>query len=187
MPNQSSSTLFEHRSLYPCTAEELYNWHSRKGALERLLPPWQNMTVLARHGGIEAGAMVLLKMHAGPFPYIYKGRHTENIPGKMFKDVQEKGPFSSWSHSHYFSNSDQGAVLTDHVTYSLPGHRFLPGFIHNYVHKNLQQLFNHRQNLLEEDIQLHQRCRDDAPQNPHFRGQRRHRPRSAASVNHWRT
>jgi uncharacterized protein (TIGR01777 family) len=159
MQKHLSSTLFEHQSLYPCTAEELYNWHSRKGALERLLPPWQNITVLARHGGIEAGGMVLLKMHAGPFPCTYKGHHTENIPGKMFKDVQEKGPFASWSHSHYFKDSDQGAVLTDHVEYSLPGHRFLPGCIKNYVHKNLQQLFHHRQKLLEEDIQLHQRCR----------------------------
>lgn len=153
-----SSTLFEYQSCYPCTAEELYKWHSREGALERLLPPWQNITVLARHGGIEAGGKVLLKMHAGPFAYTYKGHHTENRAGEMFRDVQEKGPFASWSHSHYFSDSDRGAVLKDHVAYSLPGHRVLPGLIKNYVHRSLQQLFHHRQKILEEDIQLHQRC-----------------------------
>lgn len=158
MQKYVSPTLFEHQSEYPCTAEELYNWHSRKGALERLLPPWQNISVLARHGGIEAGGEVVLRMHAGLFSYRYKARHTANIPGKMFRDVQEKGPFSSWSHSHYLSNIDHGAVLKDHVAYSLPGHRFLPQFIKNYVHKSLQQLFDHRQKVLAEDIQLHRRC-----------------------------
>ena len=80
------------------------------------------------------------------------------LPGKMFRDIQEKGPFSSWSHSHYFSNSEHGAVLQDHVEYSLPGHLFLPGFIKSYVQSNLQQLFHHRQKLLTEDIKLHRQC-----------------------------
>lgn len=157
MHQQTSSRLFEHQFAYPCSADELYNWHSRPGALERLLPPWQKISIVARQGGIEPGGTVELVMHAGPISYRYRARHTDNIPGQMFRDIQEKGPFSSWCHSHYFSNSGQGALLKDQVKYALPGHRFLPGFIKNYVHKNLQQLFRHRQNLLLEDIKLHQR------------------------------
>ena len=87
--------LFKHLSAYPCSAEELYNWHSRPGALERLLPPWEDISVLARKGGIEPGGMVELKMHAGPFPYRFVARHIENIPGEMFRDIQEKAPLQT--------------------------------------------------------------------------------------------
>jgi len=157
MQKQTPSTLFDHKSEYPCSAEELYNWHSRKGALERLLPPWQNISVLARQGGIEPGGMVELRMHAGPFPYLYRARHIDNVPGKMFRDIQEKGPFSAWSHSHFFSRGEQGAQLHDQVEYTLPAQYLLPGFIKKYVQSNLQRLFDHRQELLLEDIKLHQR------------------------------
>ena len=157
MHTHPTPALFEYQAEYPCSAEELYNWHSRQGALERLLPPWQKITVVARQGGIEPGGMVELAMHAGFFPYRYRARHIENIPGIMFRDIQEKGPFSSWCHSHYFSNSAEGALLKDQVEYVLPGHRFLPGFIKTYARNNLQRVFRHRQQLLLDDIRLHQR------------------------------
>lgn len=157
MHSNTGSTFVEFQSEYPCSAEELYTWHSRKGALERLLPPWQNISVIARHGTIEPGSMVELKMHAGPLPYLFRARHTDNVAGKMFRDIQEKGPFSSWSHTHYFRDSVQGAVLNDQLEYVLPGHRFLPGFIKAHVERSLQQLFRHRQTVLREDISLHRR------------------------------
>ncbi len=157
MHTHPTPALFEYQAEYPCSAEELYNWHSRQGALERLLPPWQKITVVARQGGIEPGGMVELAMHAGFFPYRYRARHIENIPGIMFRDIQEKGPFASWCHSHYFSNSAEGALLKDQVEYVLPGHRFLPGFIKTYAQNSLQRIFRHRQQLLTEDIRLHQR------------------------------
>lgn len=155
MPKSSSPVLFEYLSDYPCSAEELYQWHNRPGALERLLPPWQNTAVLARQGGIAPGGTVDLKMHAGPFPFRFRARHVENIPGRMFRDIQEKGPFASWSHSHFFETSAGGSVLRDQVRYSLPGQRFLPRFITARAEGELHRLFRHRQTLLEEDIKLH--------------------------------
>lgn len=158
MPRPAPQALFEHHSTYPCSAEELYNWHSRTGALQRLLPPWQNISVIAQQGGIEPGGSVELKMHAGPFPYRFLARHTDNRPPEMFKDIQEKGPFSSWSHCHYFSDRENGALLYDKVEYSLPGHHFLPVFIKEHVKGELQNLFRHREELVSADIELHNRC-----------------------------
>jgi len=158
MEKSKSRSLFSHRSLYPCTPEELYSWHSRPGALERLLPPWDDTLVLAKTGTIEAGAQVHLKMHLGPIAFHYRGRHLENIPGKMFRDMQEKGPFASWSHSHFFEDAPEGAILRDEVEYSLPGHAFLPARIHSFVTANLKRMFRYRQSVLEQDILLHQRC-----------------------------
>jgi uncharacterized protein (TIGR01777 family) len=158
MKNRKTPNRFTHRSLYPCTAAELHAWHSRPGALERLLPPWDDTLVLAKNGGIEPGGQVHLKMHFGPFPFHYRGRHLENIPGRMFRDIQEKGPFAQWSHSHLFEDTPEGALLTDQVDYALPGQPYLPDWITGLVEKNLRRMFRYREAVLREDIVLHQRC-----------------------------
>ncbi|HKJ01955.1 MAG TPA: hypothetical protein VJ997_05855, partial [Longimicrobiales bacterium] len=45
---------------------EVFAWHERPGALERLTPPWANVEVEERHGGIRDGARVVLRVHQGP-------------------------------------------------------------------------------------------------------------------------
>jgi uncharacterized protein (TIGR01777 family) len=158
MKTDNSRSIFTHRSIYPCTAAELHAWHSRPGALERLLPPWDGTHVLAKSGGIEPGGQVHLKMHLGPLVFHYRGRHLENIPGKMFRDIQEKGPFAQWSHSHFFEDTQEGALLTDKVEYALPGHAFLPEKIKSFVVESLKRMFRYREAILREDMLLHKRC-----------------------------
>jgi len=97
-------------------------------------------------------------MYAGPFPFHFHAHHIEDNPGKMFRDIQEKGPFSSWSHTHLFYNTDNGSLLEDKIEYALPGHRFLPPFVINHVERKLTTIFQQRQRTLAADIALHQRC-----------------------------
>ena len=158
MAKPKTLTEFKHQAFYPCSAKELYKWHSREGALERLLPPWERSRVIEKHGGIKPGAMVKLKMHAGPFPFYFTARHIQDIPGVMFQDIQEKGPFRSWSHSHYFDEVHGGTILRDLIEYELPGRSLLPEFIRNHVTKSLEILFRHRESILTGDINLHTRC-----------------------------
>ena len=154
----TGTTLFEHYSTYPCSPQELYDWHSRFGALERLLPPWEKTQIVSREGGIDPGGRVVLKMHSGPIPFYYHAHHVENINGEMFRDIQEKGPFSSFSHSHYFKSVTIGTELHDKVEYRLPLAGLLPPFIKKFVHKSLEQVFHHRQSIISEDIKVHLRC-----------------------------
>ena len=44
------SQIFEARSQMPVSAEELFAWHAREGAFERLMPPWESAQVEERHG-----------------------------------------------------------------------------------------------------------------------------------------
>ena len=94
---------FLYSSHFPCSAAELYTWHSREGALERLIPPWEKTEVVSRQGGIAPGGRVEMRMHLGCIPYRWVALHMEDQAGKMFRDIQQKGPFSSWSHSHFFT------------------------------------------------------------------------------------
>ena len=128
------------------------------GALERLLPPWEKQSIISQQGNISPGSRVKLKMHAGPFPFYFQAHHIEDNPGVMFRDIQEKGPFISWSHTHLFHDTDSGSLLEDRIEYTLPGHRFLPSFVRKHVEKKLSSSFRHRRRTLTGDIALHQRC-----------------------------
>nr|WP_320010506.1 TIGR01777 family oxidoreductase [uncultured Desulfobulbus sp.] len=150
--------FFRYASHFPCTARELYDWHSRPGALERLIPPWEKTSVVKRQGSIDPGGQVMLKLHAGPIPYAWHARHIENQPGVLFRDIQERGPFASWTHTHRFTDTPDGGLLEDEIEYRLPGHSLLPGFAGRQVEKTLQRVFAYRHATLAEDLQLHQQC-----------------------------
>ncbi len=149
---------FVFTSRFPCSARDLYTWHSRAGALERLIPPWENTSVVSRQGGIAPGGRVEMRMHLGPIPYRWIAHHVEDEPGVMFRDIQKRGPFSSWSHSHIFSDSAGGALLEDRIEFSLPLHNLLPGFAKRHVHRILDKVFRYRHATLREDILFHQSC-----------------------------
>ena len=154
MPDQSYTLV----SPFPCTASELYEWHRRPGALERLIPPWENTTVIERRGGIDPGGRVVLRLHAGPVPLHWHARHIVNQPGVMFRDVLERGPFAKWNHTHRFLDTPQGAQLEDHIEYALPGQAMLPAWVKAKVHHALDRVFRYRHATLRDDLQLHQRA-----------------------------
>lgn len=154
--------MTEHRftfsSLFPCSADELHRWHSRPGALERLLPPWERTRVVSREGGLDPGGRVVLAMQAGPMPYRWHARHVENIPGVLFRDIQERGPFARWTHTHRFADTPEGALLEDQIDYALPGQVLLPGFATTLVDRTLERVFQYRHATLRDDLLLHRRC-----------------------------
>jgi len=146
---------FIHRSRYPCSAQELYNFHARPGALARLLPPWENTTVISCSEGITPGSRARVKIHTGPLNLNFEALHVEEEPGRMFRDIQKNGPFAHWSHTHIFHDSGEETILEDRIEYGLPGHRFIPTFIRRQIENKLTRLFRHRQQILTNDLAVH--------------------------------
>jgi hypothetical protein len=101
---------------------------------------------------------VVLAMHAGPVPYQWQARHIENVPGVLFRDIQERGPFARWTHTHRFTDTADGAQLEDQIDYALPAQPLLPGFSTRLVNGTLERVFRYRHATLRDDLLLHQRC-----------------------------
>ncbi len=146
---------FRASSLFPCSAGELYAWHSRPGALERLIPPWERTTVVARSGGLDPGGRVTMRMYAGPVPYLWQAHHIENSPEDYFRDIQASGPFRRWIHTHRFTPAPNGAQLEDHIEYALPGQTLLPFAGKLLVEPVLRRTFGYRHATLRDDLLLH--------------------------------
>ena len=156
-PRQPSR--FTHRALFPeATASQLFAWHGRPGALERLLPPWQNIAVVEKSGGITPGDRVVLRLGFGPFAMLYHGRHREYQPERLFSDIQERGPFALWHHRPHFRDTPRGGEIVDEVAYRLPWAELLPSLLKRKVERDLGGMFRRREEVLRHDLRLHQHC-----------------------------
>lgn len=112
---------FLFRSKLPVPARELWEWHMREGAIERLTPPWSVMKVLEGHGRISDTSRRVLRVPAGPFRMKWVARHHSFIEGRRFVDEQISGPFKSWVHTHRFvPDGDNTCTLEDSIDYEIP-------------------------------------------------------------------
>ncbi|MBU1183213.1 MAG: TIGR01777 family oxidoreductase [Proteobacteria bacterium] len=135
--------------------EEVFKWHSRPGALERLSPPWDPIRVIERKGGIESGARAVLEMKAGPFPYKWTAEHTDYEENRLFRDRQVKGPFSNWVHTHSFEpDGPESSFFEDRIDYALPFYPFGNLIGGPSVKAKLARIFKYRHATTVQDIIL---------------------------------
>lgn len=144
-------------SRIPAPAEAVFAWHARPGAIERLSPPWDPLEIVSRTGGIEAGAEVRMKIKAGPIPVPWHARHVAFEKNKYFQDIQVKGPFAAWTHTHAFQDIDgRTSLLEDRIDFTLPFHPVSAFFGESFVLQKLARIFTYRHDTVIHDIQDHQ-------------------------------
>jgi hypothetical protein len=139
----------------PVDAQTLYDWHARPGAFERLAPPWDDIRVLEKLGGIEDGARLTMQIHQGPFHVTWEALHRDLIEGEQFVDEQVRGPFKKWEHVHRFEPSGDGSILRDHVEYELPFGWLGRLFGASKARQTLERMFTFRHRRTELDLKRH--------------------------------
>ena len=96
-------TTFERTVRLPVPAPQAFSWHEQTGALERLIPPWEQVAVVRREGGIENEAEVERVAKVGPLRKKWLARHFGYQPPHRFRDRQVLGPFAFWEDTHSFA------------------------------------------------------------------------------------
>jgi uncharacterized protein (TIGR01777 family) len=148
--------VFERRSPMPVSAEELFEWHARQGAFERLVAPWQRVRVIERGGGISDGSRLVLKVLAGPLRSTWVAEHHDVVPGRQFADRQVTGPFAAWDHLHRFlSDGDDASILEDHLEYELPGGRAGRLLGSRPARPQIERVFRFRHERTRNDLERH--------------------------------
>lgn len=156
------------RAFLRCTriqapAAEVYRWHARPGAFERLNPPWDPAIVESRSGGIEdEGARVVLRV--GPARQRWVAEHHGARPGREFHDRQVSGPFALWEHAHRMRPEDGGAcTLEDRIEYALPVGAAGDLVGGRLVRRLLERMFTYRHRVTADDLASHAGCRGGKP------------------------
>ncbi len=139
------------------TPGDVFAWHARPGAFERLVPPWEQIRVVERSGSIQDGDEALLEMRVGPVPVRWRARHRDFVAGRQFADEQVGGPFARWLHTHRVVPSGQGARLEDDVDYAPPLGPFGVLADRLVVRRRLARTFTYRHAVTKGDIETHRR------------------------------
>lgn len=151
-----SSESFVRRTHVEASAEDVFLWHTRPGAFERLVPPWSNVRVLNRTDGIGNGARVVLRVKKGPLNLPWILDHRDCVEGRQFRDVQASGPFQRWEHTHRFEpDGDQACYLQDRIEYDLPFGPIGELLGNAYVKSELERCFVYRHRIIKTDMSVH--------------------------------
>lgn len=158
----SDVETFERRVAVPVTPDELFAWHERPGAFQRLNPPWEPVEVVSQSGGIRDGARVEVAVRIGPFRKQWIAEHQGYQPPRQFQDVQlPGGPFRRFEHTHRMEpGARAGSELVDHIEYVLPlgmVGKWLGG---RFVRRKLERAFRYRHDVTAGDLQLLARYRN---------------------------
>ncbi len=142
----------------PVPAADLFAWHERPGAFERLSPGFMPARVIARSGGIRDGARVTLEVPVGPVPTRWEMEHVGYRAGEEFRDVQRAGPFASWEHVHRCEPRGDGAsALDDRITFELPAGPLGALVAGQFTRERLARLLRWRHALTRLDLERHAR------------------------------
>lgn len=143
--------MFRYSSVIPARSEEVFAWHTRPGALPRLLPPWQPVRIVRASDSLRDGITVL-RMPAGR-RWIAQHQAADYRAGRQFSDVLTSRPFLlplSWQHTHEFHDDPLGMLMVDTVETAVP-------------HRLLKPMFRFRHDQLAADIAALQWSRDLHP------------------------
>jgi len=136
--------------------QDVFDWHERPGALERLTPPWGKVEVLHRSGGIKDGGEVTLRVHRGPTSFKWQLRHRDYEYARQFRDEQVSGPLKSWLHTHSFTEGAQrGTVIEDEVDVEPPLGSAGAAIGPTFLTAELDRLFRFRHRRLRTDLARH--------------------------------
>ncbi len=148
-------TRFAASSVLPVSSDELYRWHARAGAFQRLMPPWEQMRLLHQSGGISDGARVKFEIRQGPLWLRWEAQHSEHVEGRQFRDTMLRMSGVAWTHLHRFEPvTDDSARLVDEIDFTFP-FGALGRLGTNPMLRKLRRLFAFRHRRTRDDLLRH--------------------------------
>lgn len=131
----------------------------RRGAFERLAPPWEEPRVVSPFAPPTEGQGVELHVPVLPgVQVVWLSDFTEVREGERFRDIQRTGPFDFFDHTHRFEpKSETSSVMEDRIHYTLPLGRLGDLLGSSLVGKKLAATFAYRHRVLAKDLEVHAR------------------------------
>ncbi len=131
----------------PSPIEKVFEFFSDPRNLERMTPAILRFEFLAPPPAVVlAGTILDYRIRLYGVPVHWRTRIESVEPPHRFIDVQEKGPYALWRHTHSFRDLGGGKTeMSDRVEYAMPlgalgklAHRL-------FVAKSLAQIFAYRE------------------------------------------
>jgi ligand-binding SRPBCC domain-containing protein len=136
----------------PRPRDEVFSFFADARNLQRITPAFLHFHVLTP-GPItmRPGALIDYRLTLRGVPLRWRTRITTWEPPLSFSDIQLRGPYAEWSHTHTFEEENGGTLIRDVVRYRLRGPRLLARMIDRMlVAPDTKRIFEFRHRAIEE-------------------------------------
>jgi ligand-binding SRPBCC domain-containing protein len=137
--------IFERTTILPAPLPRLFEFFSEPGNLARITPPATRFRVVdGPQRRLREGDVIDYQLRVFGIPIRWRSRIDAWRENEMFADVQVRGPYKAWRHTHTFREVDGGVAMHDVVEYELPFGllgRLVAGWL---VRRELEKIFEYR-------------------------------------------
>ena len=128
--------------LLPPPRDELFAFFAAAENLGRITPPWLHFRILTPTPiAMRPGALIDYRLRLHGVPLRWRTEIAEWEPPVRFVDVQLRGPYRLWVHTHTFTATPAGTLCTDEIRYAVPGGRLVDRL---FVRPQVARIFAHR-------------------------------------------
>ena len=140
----------------PRPRPEVFAFFADARNLERITPAFLSFRVLTANPiDMHAGALIDYQLRLRGVPLRWQSEITLWDPPRRFADVQRRGPYRQWDHTHTFDEDDGGTMVREQVLYRLAGPDLLTRAVNALlVQPDTQRIFAFRHAALEECLGL---------------------------------
>jgi ligand-binding SRPBCC domain-containing protein len=130
----------------PRPRAEIFLFFAEARNLERITPAWLNFEVLTPAPiMMRPGALIDYRIRVHGIPVRWRTEIAEWDPPHRFVDVQLRGPYKLWHHTHAFEDRDSGTLCVDEVRYRPRGGALIHWL---FVRRDVERIFAYRQQVL---------------------------------------
>ncbi|MEI8025927.1 MAG: TIGR01777 family oxidoreductase [Pseudomonadota bacterium] len=145
-----TENFFSSRQFIPLPRDLVYAFFSKAENLEILTPPWLKFKILNQSTPeIRKGTLINYRLRIHGFPVWWRTLIAEWNPNESFVDTQLRGPYKKWYHLHTFEEVPGGTLISDDVTYEVPGWIF-GKWILPLIKRDVSAIFAYRRGKIQE-------------------------------------
>jgi len=137
--------LFTSEQFIPSPLETVFAFFSDATNLERLTPPWLGFNMVTPTPiEMRPGALIDYKLSIRGIRVSWRTEIVDWQPNRRFVDVQLRGPYKSWVHTHVFEAHEGGTLIRDEIEYQI-AFGFLGSVVNRLVvARDLERIFAYR-------------------------------------------
>lgn len=137
--------LLERAQRLELPVERAFEFFGQARNLEAITPQWLGFRLISPEPiEMRAGTLIDYRLKLHGVPVRWRTRIEVWEPPERFVDVQLRGPYALWEHTHTFErDGDDAVVIGDRVRYALP-FGALGDLLHGFVRRDLERIFDHR-------------------------------------------
>ena len=133
----------------PLPRDRIFAFFAEASNLERITPPELGFEIVTSQPiHLCAGTRIDYRLHLFGIPFTWQSEIQRWDPPEVFVDVQRRGPYKHWVHTHRFREDHGTTIIEDEVQYALP-YMPLGELVYPLVRLQLYRIFRYRQHAIQ--------------------------------------